>query len=634
MQGSPWAWLKQPSPTLRYTAALLVAALAQVARWPLNPPTLMPFITYVPFVLLAAAFGGLGPGLASAALCCVESIWFATAPVHSFGVADPRHWLGIAALALAGVVASTLFGRLKRSEERLRAANLEATIIQRSAPVMLLVMDEQLRVRKANDLAVQFAGLTASGAVGLGPGDAIGCVNAWANPEGCGHSPACPACSIRRAASDTLLTGKNHNSMEAWVSVSTAGGESQARCWLISTVAMQFDASSRSVLVCAQDITERKHTESQVIEQRDRLQRQSELINFSHDAIIVADANRTITGWNNGAEEMYGWTEYEAQGNIIHELLHTSAAISTGTIDEILGREGRWDGELEHDRRDGTRLIAESRQVLLRDGYGNPACILEINRDITERKQAEAEVLRLNAGLEQRVRERTAQLEAANAELESFAYSVSHDLRSPLRGIDGWSLALVEDFGGQLDHEARHYLDRVRSEAQRMGQLIDDLLRLSRVTRAPLDREAVDLTALARSIADQLREIHADRRIEFAVEPDLKAIGDARLLEVALTNLLGNAAKFTGKRPEARIEFGCVGENGTSTFFVRDNGAGFDMSYARSLFGPFQRLHRASDFPGSGIGLATVQRIIHRHGGRIWAEAQVERGATFYFTLG
>jgi light-regulated signal transduction histidine kinase (bacteriophytochrome) len=236
--------------------------------------------------------------------------------------------------------------------------------------------------------------------------------------------------------------------------------------------------------------------------------------------------------------------------------------------------------------------------------------------------------------LEQRVRARTAQLEAANQELETFAYSVSHDLRAPLRAMNGWSLTLVEDFGAQLNDEARRHLGRVRSEAQRMGQLIDDLLQLSRVTGAPLDRGYVDLTAVARSIADNLRDMHAGRQIEFVIQPGLTASGDARLLEVALTNLLNNAAKFTGKQAEARIEVGRTEHEGQPAFYVRDNGAGFDMAYARSLFGPFQRLHSAAEFPGSGIGLATVQRIIHRHGGRVWAEAQVDQGATFYFRLG
>ncbi|HMD83093.1 MAG TPA: PAS domain S-box protein [Terriglobia bacterium] len=253
---------------------------------------------------------------------------------------------------------------------------------------------------------------------------------------------------------------------------------------------------------------------------------------------------------------------------------------------------------------------------------------------ITERKRAEEEIRTLNSELEQRVRSRTAELEAANRELEAFAHSVSHDLRAPLRGIDGWSLALLEDYGGCLDAQGQKYLDRVRSEAQRMGKLIDDLLHLSRVGRAELVPTTVDLTSLAETIVARLKESRPDRSIEFVVAPQLKCTGDARLLEIALTNLLDNAMKFTGARNAARVEFGEREYEGNPAFFVRDNGVGFDMAYAGMLFGPFQRLHKASEFPGTGIGLATVQRVIHRHGGRIWAEAQVGAGATLYFTLG
>ena len=230
--------------------------------------------------------------------------------------------------------------------------------------------------------------------------------------------------------------------------------------------------------------------------------------------------------------------------------------------------------------------------------------------------------------------DRTVQLEAANKEMEGFAYSVSHDLRAPLRGIDGWSMALLEDYGDKLDARAQQYLDRIRSETQRMGQLIDDLLQLSRLARGELRREPIDIMALARSIAARLSETHPDRHIEFEIEPGLTVPADPHLMEIALTNLLENAVKFTGQRAQARIEVGRTEEQGQPAFFVRDNGAGFDMAYAGVLFGAFQRLHRATEFPGTGIGLATVQRVIHRHGGRIWAEAQVDRGATFYFTLG
>jgi len=273
----------------------------------------------------------------------------------------------------------------------------------------------------------------------------------------------------------------------------------------------------------------------------------------------------------------------------------------------------------------------------IRDAHGAIAGSVVVARDITGRKRAEEEIRRLNTDLEQRVLDRTAQLAASNKELEAFAYSVSHDLRAPLRGIDGWTLALLEDYCGaceKLEGKGRKYLDRVRSETQRMGHLIDDLLQLSRITRAEMHRGAVNLSATAESIAARLRESHPQRRLEFAIRPGLTAFGDARLLEVALTNLLQNAVKFTGPREQARIEFEAAECDGQPAFAIRDNGVGFDMAYAGTLFGAFQRLHNESEFPGTGIGLATVQRVIHRHGGRVWAQAEPDRGANFYFTVG
>lgn len=297
----------------------------------------------------------------------------------------------------------------------------------------------------------------------------------------------------------------------------------------------------------------------------------------------------------------------------------------------------RMDGE-SGDIRYSFRGLRKDKSVIdvevhgVRVKYEGRPAIVGTLVDVTERRRAEQALQRLNEELEQRVRARTAQLEVANEELESFAYSVSHDLRAPLRAIDGFSQALLEDCADQIDAEGQEYLARVRANTQRMGQLIDALLLLSRLSRAEMDLEAVDLSALANSIAADLEKDNG-RQVQFTVEPGLVVEGDVRLLHVVLENLLGNAWKFTSKRSEACIEFGAVEEDGGQIYFVRDNGVGFDMAYADKLFGAFQRLHPMNEFPGTGIGLATVQRVIHRHRGRVWAEAAPDRGATFFFTL-
>jgi light-regulated signal transduction histidine kinase (bacteriophytochrome) len=267
-------------------------------------------------------------------------------------------------------------------------------------------------------------------------------------------------------------------------------------------------------------------------------------------------------------------------------------------------------------------------------GDGSVGGIVLISEDVTQSKLAEEEIRQLNASLEQRVHERTVELEVANRGLEAFSYSVSHDLRAPVRRIDGWSLALLEDYGDQLDQRAREYVARIRSETERLQVLIDGMLRLAHVSHAEMVREPVDLSAMVEAICGRLRDAEPERSFEFAVESGLTASGDGRLLEIAATNLLANAAKFTRPRPLARIEFGHRNGSGETTYFIRDNGVGFDMAYAGNLFTAFERLHKDSQFPGSGIGLAIVERVIRRYGGRIWAESQPDEGAAFYFTIG
>lgn len=265
---------------------------------------------------------------------------------------------------------------------------------------------------------------------------------------------------------------------------------------------------------------------------------------------------------------------------------------------------------------------------------GMPLHFGVIATDLTEQRSSADAIRELNASLERKVAERTAELQATNRELESFSYSVSHDLQAPLRVIDGFSAALQEDYGDKLDAQGKDGLARVRAAAQRMGRLIDDLLRLARLAKAPVTLLPLDVGALAREIARTLKEEAPARQVRWEIEEGLRVHADRGLFEIALKNLIANAWKFTARTAQPVIRVGALEEKGVRTLFVADNGAGFDMAHAERLFAPFQRLHGAEEFPGTGIGLALVQRIVHRHGGRVWAEARPGEGATFFFTLG
>jgi PAS domain S-box-containing protein len=291
------------------------------------------------------------------------------------------------------------------------------------------------------------------------------------------------------------------------------------------------------------------------------------------------------------------------------------------------------DLEYELRRKDGSTFFVLLSTTMIPDENGNFWMSRTTLYDITERKRAEAQIRLLNVELERRVAERTLQLEEANKEMESFSYSVSHDLRAPLRSISGFGALLLEDHAASLSPEGRDYLGRMVAAAHRMGELIDALLGLAGISRQQMSLAPVDLSQLAHAIAEDLQASAVERRVEFVIAEGVVVRGDPRLLRVVLENLLGNAWKYTAKQGQARIEFGVTEVDGSTAYFVRDNGVGFDMAYADKLFGAFQRLHSVKDFEGTGIGLMTVQRIVHRHWGRVWAEGGVGEGATFYFTL-
>ena len=362
------------------------------------------------------------------------------------------------------------------------------------------------------------------------------------------------------------------------------------------------------------DLTERKAAQAAV--------EVAAIVEYSDDAIIGKTLDGVITSWNRGAQHVFGYSAAEIVGSPVSVLVPAERAQEETLILEHLAK-----GEVERFdtvrlRKDGRRIDVSVTISPVRDAGGRVVGISKVARDITDRRRAEEALARANEVAE-----------AASRELETFSYSVAHDLRAPLRGMNGFAQVLLEDYGDKLDAEGRDCLQEIHGNAQKMGGLIDALLSLSRVARSDWRPERIDLSALVRTIGAEIAATEPERGVRIVAEEHLSAEMDLPLARALFENLLGNAWKFTAQTPDARIEFGAVEKGGGLTLFVRDNGAGFDMAHANKLFAPFQRLHTVAEFAGTGIGLATVQRVVKRHGGRIWAEGKVGEGAVFYFVL-
>jgi PAS domain S-box-containing protein len=383
-----------------------------------------------------------------------------------------------------------------------------------------------------------------------------------------------------------------------------------------------------------QEVAERRRVE-RILRERARL------LDLTHDTVFVRNMHDLITYWNRGAEELYGWTSQEAIGQVSHQLMQTTFPAPLDDINVELFRTGRWEGELTHTIRDGKQVVVASRWSLQRDEQGNPAAILETNNNITDRKRAEEALRRSRDELEIKVKERTVELrktnddlQSVNKELEAFAYSVSHDLRAPVRHIAGFTELLQKHAAAVLDDKSRHHIGMILDAANRMGNLVDDLLAFSRIGRAETQKTTVKLDDLVKSVIREIAPDRQNRAIVWRIGSLPICHGDPSMLRLVFANLVSNALKFTRARPEAEIQIDSLNHRPDEmVVFVKDNGVGFDMKHKDKLFGVFQRLHSQEAFEGTGIGLATVQRIVHRHGGRVWAEGALDHGAIFYVAL-
>ena len=559
------------------------------------------FSMFLLAIAITAWYGGVGPAMVAAVFSTVAYDYFYNEPLYTLTV--PYEDIPDFVLTLLFGSLVGWFGAVRRgAEDALRTSKEKYRKLIEAAPDAIFVLDAHGKCVLANDSAARLLGCREDEVAGLSLTDTYAPTERDLLQERLDRARNQGAFRFERQ-----FLRQNNEVVPVEVSLSTAGEDHYQEI--------------------VRDISDRKEAEEE-------LRKQAELLSLAHDAIIVRDPESRIMFWNRGAERTYGWTGPEALGHVTHELLQTRFPIPLETIDAVLQAQGQWEGELRHITRDGTPIVVTSRQSLRRDEHGAPVVTLEINRDVTERRRAEEQIQRLNEELEQKVIERTKELEVINKELEAFAYSVSHDLRAPVRHIAGFTELLQKHSGPVLDDKSRHQIDMILDSANRMGTLVDDLLAFSRIGRAETQKTTVDLAQIVKSIIGELAPDTQARNITWHVGDLPKCSGDPAMLRLVFTNLVSNAVKFTRTRQHAEIQIDSLNHSPDEIIvFVKDNGVGFDMQYKDKLFGVFQRLHSQEAFEGTGIGLATVQRVVHRHSGRTWGEGAVDNGATFYIAL-
>jgi PAS domain S-box-containing protein len=507
--------------------------------------------------------------------------------------------------------------------------NLDAVF--ESSPVAMFVIDDTTNIMMTNLAFTVMCGGSESDILQHRPGNALRCFHSHTDQRGCGYASACKFCNVRNGVEGLIANGGSLHGAELELELTRNGGPE--KYWMNIGVEPFIMNGQGHWCIAMDDITERKKAEEAL---RDNELKFHVLFDTADDAILLFTEGSWVD-CNPSTLKMFGCTREQFIG--AHPLKFSPPKQPDGRSSAELAIERinlAFDGkpqffEWEHCRADGTPFAAEVK--LNRLELNGKLFIQTIVRDVSERKKAEEEIRKLNTELEQRVSDRTNELAAANKELEAFSYSVSHDLRAPLRHINGYVDLLQSRFHDSLPEKGKHYLNSIAGSSKEMGALIDSLLQLSRTGRAEMHKSNYDMNDIVSAVIKSISAEHSERLISWNVDklPIVKC--DGQLLKQVWINLLGNAQKYSSTRPNAKIDIGVKEEKNEYLFYVRDNGVGFEMQYAHKLFGVFQRLHPTGEFEGTGIGLANVRQIISRHGGRTWAEAEPDKGATFYFSL-